>query len=125
MGSKLNCDPEGNHIRADISPLHKVKFQFQLCQPFKSVFAEDFDKAIQNSEGLQAKFSETADQRNMIIVSDKNVKLIRFTSNIFEQRVYYLLSVLTRHSLPLPETAHSQTRGLPLRYRKPRGGAEK
>jgi hypothetical protein len=44
---KLNCGPEGNHIRADISPLHKAKFQFRLCQPFESLFAEDFDKAIQ------------------------------------------------------------------------------
>ncbi|OJA18664.1 hypothetical protein AZE42_12872 [Rhizopogon vesiculosus] len=82
---KLNCGPEGNHIRAYISPLHKAKFQFQLGQPFGSVFAEDFDKAIQNLEGLQAKITETTDRRNMI-VSDKSIKLIRFTSNIFEER---------------------------------------
>ncbi|OAX32669.1 hypothetical protein K503DRAFT_659181, partial [Rhizopogon vinicolor AM-OR11-026] len=58
---KLNCGPEGNHIRAHISPLHKAKFQFQLCQPFESMFTEDFHKAIQNLEGLQAKIAETAD----------------------------------------------------------------
>jgi hypothetical protein len=40
---RLNCAPEGNHIRAEISPLAKVKFQFQLCQPFESPFAQDFD----------------------------------------------------------------------------------
>jgi hypothetical protein len=40
---KLNCGPEGNHIKAEISPLAKAKFQFQLCQPFESPFAQDFD----------------------------------------------------------------------------------
>ncbi|OAX41964.1 hypothetical protein K503DRAFT_427314 [Rhizopogon vinicolor AM-OR11-026] len=62
----------------------RTKFQFQLCQPFVNLFAEDFDKAIQSLEGLQAKISETADRRNMG-VSDKNVKLIRFTSNMFDR----------------------------------------
>jgi hypothetical protein len=54
--------------------------------PFESVFAEDFDKVIQNLEGLQARISETTDGHNMI-VSDKNIELVRFTWNIFEQRV--------------------------------------
>ncbi|OAX31997.1 hypothetical protein K503DRAFT_860535 [Rhizopogon vinicolor AM-OR11-026] len=91
---------EGNHVRAEISPLHKANFQFQLCQPFESVCAdsEDFDKAIQNLGGLQAKISETVDRRDMI-VSNKNVKLVRFTSNIFEQRK----QPIPKHAVYLPD----------------------
>ncbi|OAX33499.1 hypothetical protein K503DRAFT_775534 [Rhizopogon vinicolor AM-OR11-026] len=102
---KLNCGPEENHIRADISPLHKAKFQFQ---PFESLFAEDFDKAIQNLEGLQAKFSETTDGRNMI-VSDKNIKLVRF---IFEQRK----QPIPKHAvyLPISKTPRGQKNNSPV-----------
>ncbi|KAJ8590085.1 hypothetical protein M405DRAFT_707730, partial [Rhizopogon salebrosus TDB-379] len=58
---KLNCGPEGNHIRADISPLAKAKFQFQLGVPFESAFMQDFDKVVKNLESLQGKIAETGD----------------------------------------------------------------
>jgi hypothetical protein len=83
---KLNCGPEGNHIKAEISPLAKAKFQFQLCQPFESPFAQDFDTVIQMLESIQGKIAQTGDRPNMI-VSDMDSKLIRFTCNVFEQRV--------------------------------------
>jgi hypothetical protein len=51
--------------------LAKAKFQFQLCQPFESPFAQDFDTVIQVLEGIQGKIAQTGDRRNMI-VSDMN-----------------------------------------------------
>ncbi|KAJ8585560.1 hypothetical protein M405DRAFT_706395, partial [Rhizopogon salebrosus TDB-379] len=58
---RLNCGPEGNHIKPEISPLAKAKFQLQLCQPFKAPFAQDFDKVIKNLESLQGQIAVSGD----------------------------------------------------------------
>jgi hypothetical protein len=107
---KLNCGPEGNHIRADISPLARAKFQFQLGAAFESAFTQDFDRVIEILESLQGKIAETGDRRNMI-VSAANCKLIRFTTNVFERRVRmcttdsHLPADLVTQKKPIPKHA--------------------
>jgi hypothetical protein len=61
-------------------------------------------------EGLQAKISETTDRRNMI-VSDKNIKLVRFTFEHFRTcmlppiRSNEALSSSSRNSPMIPKHA--------------------
>ena len=91
------------------SPLAKAKFQFQLCQPFESPFAQDFDTIIQVLEGIQGKIAQTGDRWNMIM-SDMNYnsKLIRFMCNVFEQHVHMCMSCKTSCQYCHTETAHSE-----------------
>ncbi|OAX37029.1 hypothetical protein K503DRAFT_783927 [Rhizopogon vinicolor AM-OR11-026] len=81
---EIELRSRGKSYQSRNQPTAQGKIPVPIMPTFGSVFVEVSDKAIQNLEGLQAKFSETADWRSMI-VSDKNIKLVRFTSKIFEQ----------------------------------------
>ena len=88
---KLNCGPGGNHVGVDTSPLAKARFHFQLCQPFESPFVQDFDTVIQVLEGIQGKIAHPGNRQNMIM-SGMNSKLIRFMCNVFEQHVHMCIA---------------------------------
>jgi hypothetical protein len=63
---KLNCSPDGNHV-SDKVELEKAKFHLQLTRPLETGFAEDFDRAVENVEKIQAKIASSPNRRNIIL----------------------------------------------------------
>ncbi|KAG2144810.1 hypothetical protein BD769DRAFT_1306517, partial [Suillus cothurnatus] len=82
---KLNCSPDGNHV-SDKVELEKAKFHLQLTRPLETGFAEDFDRAVENVEKIQAKIASSPNRRN-IILKEIEGKFLRFTTNMFEKRI--------------------------------------
>ena len=65
----------------------KIKFLFLIEKPNDTPFAEDFDKALENFEKIQTQIASTRKHLNFIS-SDDGDKLLRFTRNVFEKRVF-------------------------------------
>lgn len=85
---RLCCAPNGNYIEPG-SPwgtLATAKFQLQLGKPVGTVFANDFEKVIEQMSKIQAQVASTDDRRNFIIPDGGN-KNLRFARKVFERRV--------------------------------------
>ncbi|KAG2741364.1 hypothetical protein P692DRAFT_20668848, partial [Suillus brevipes Sb2] len=50
---RLKCGPAGNHIKKEVSPLAKAKYQFHLTRPADHELGMDFDAGISVLEALQ------------------------------------------------------------------------
>lgn len=80
------CEGHGNFQNRDYGTLAGAKFQFQLSRPDDTVFASDFDKAVETLKGIQDLAAITGDRRYLLEM-DHNHLNIRFTWNIFQKRV--------------------------------------
>jgi hypothetical protein len=85
----LCCGPNGNYLDSDTNfgTLATAKFQLQLGKPIGTVFAADWDKAMETFNRVQSQVAATADHCNFIIPDGTN-KNLRFSRKIFEKRVH-------------------------------------
>lgn len=85
---RLNCGPNGSYLNRGVGSLVAAKYQFLLCKPEKTPFAEDFDKAAEHLDHLQAAVVSSQSRRNLFVV-DMIGRNLRFSRNVFEKRVRY------------------------------------
>ena len=85
---RLNCGPNGSYLNRGVSSLIAAKYQFLLCKPKKTPFTEDFDKAAEHLDHLQAAVASSQSRRNLFVV-DMIGHNLHFSCNIFEKRVHY------------------------------------
>ena len=83
---RLNCGPNGNYLNRGVGSLVAAKYQFLLCKPEKTPFAQDFNKALDHLEHLQSTIASTQSRRNLFVV-DMIGRNLRFSRNVFEKRV--------------------------------------
>lgn len=83
---RLDVGPEGNFLNGKFGSLATAKFTLQLTKQVGTVFANDYDKALEALSKSQNHVASTQDKRNLI-VSDGQYRNLRFTRNVFEKRV--------------------------------------
>jgi hypothetical protein len=83
---RLKCGPAGNHIKKEVSPLVKAKYQFHLARPADHELGMDFDAGISVLEALQNQVGSGKEHKNMI-VTDVAGKMVHMVKNVFEKRV--------------------------------------
>ena len=81
--------PNGNYGTANkFGDISKSKFLFIIGKPMDTPFAGDFDKALDILVKIQNQMASTPKRLNLI-TSDGRNKFLRFTRNVFEQRVKF------------------------------------
>jgi hypothetical protein len=89
--SRLFLEPHGNYNPTfDNSALESSKAQFQLVPPLATVhpeFNNDFNLGMEHIETLQNKAITDGPNAEHFVVSDGQVKALKFTWPLFEKRV--------------------------------------
>ena len=85
LENRFDCSAKGNFGNRDGEKLTKAKYQLLLGKPEKTVFATDFDTAMEKLRGLQDTIA-TWPEREHFIVRDNQQAVFRFTQTVFEQR---------------------------------------
>jgi hypothetical protein len=89
----LFVGPNGNYSSDEFGDFSTAKFLFHLAKAKDTPFEEDFDKALQNFEKIQAQVAGSANRVNFIVV-DGQTRNLHFTRNIFEKWVSLFLFTL-------------------------------
>jgi hypothetical protein len=86
---RLCCGPNGNYLDSNnnFGTLATAKFQLQLGKPFGTVFATNWDKALNKFNRIQSQVASTADCHNFIVPDGTNKNLC-FACKIFKKRVH-------------------------------------
>lgn len=63
----LNCGPNGGYLNRGVGSL-TAKYQFLLCKPENTPFAQDFDKVCKHLEHLQSSVASTKSCCNLFVV---------------------------------------------------------
>jgi hypothetical protein len=82
LEDRLNCGANGNFINKAYGSLHKAKYQVRLAKPTETPFGPDFDTVHGNLKTLQTQRAATQIHKNLIDEDE-----LRFSENVFEQRV--------------------------------------
>lgn len=83
---KLKVGPAGNFIGEGYGTLPKAKYQLFLTRPITAPFKEDFERAYSLLSHLQDVAAVSRKKKDMLILEGGS-KMIRFTKNVFEERV--------------------------------------
>jgi hypothetical protein len=83
---RLLVGPNGNYSSDAFGDFSTAKFLFHLGKLTKTPFEQDFEKAMQNFDKIQAQVSASTNRVNFI-VADVQSRTLRFTRNIFIKRV--------------------------------------
>lgn len=89
---KLKVGPVGNYLGEGYGSLPKAKFQLFLSRPITMPFNADFERAYSLLSHLQDIAAVGRKKRDMLIVEGGS-KMIRFTRNIFSERVRFCLLI--------------------------------
>ena len=83
---KLRVGTTGNYLGEGYGSLPKAKYQLFLTRPITSPFKADFNRAYSLLSHLQDIAAVSQKKRDMLVIEGGS-KMIRFTQNIFKERV--------------------------------------
>jgi hypothetical protein len=85
LESRLDCSATGNFQNRDWETLAKAKYHLLLGKPDDTVFADDFNIALENLANFQTLIATSNDRENFI-VRERQQRALRFTRDIFRER---------------------------------------
>lgn len=83
LENRLDCTPSGNFSDRPFDKLATSKYHLLLGVPEDTVFAADYDIAMQNLESVQQKIAPGKVGQNLIVL-ERDKKVLRFTRPVFE-----------------------------------------
>lgn len=85
LDNRFDCTAVGNLGNRPPDKLPSVKFQLLLGKPTDTVFADDFDKVLDNLNQI-SNDAAPGEKKENLIVEERGVDVLRFTRPVFEQR---------------------------------------
>ena len=82
---RLDCGPIGNFQKGRYGGLQTAKFHLLLGKPTRTLFVDDFEKALTTFNKIQIDIASTQNRVNFLIV-DGRKKHLHFTHNMFDKR---------------------------------------
>jgi len=83
---QLNCGPSGNFLGENYGKLENTEYQLYSARPADANFCDDFTIVYNFLVKLQTEAAASKIHRDMLH-SNKNGKMIRFATSVFEKRV--------------------------------------
>ena len=85
LDNRFDCTAAGNLGNRPLDKLPSVKFQLLLGKPTDTVFADDFNKVLDNLNQISNN-AAPGEKKENLIVTECGVDVLRFTCPVFEQQ---------------------------------------
>jgi hypothetical protein len=106
---RFNCGPTGSFNAKFGTGLEKAKYEFVIGRPDNTVFATDYDTAVQNLTKASQTVCSTQDQRYFILQEVAKEQDLRFVANVFTSRVSFVFLFFFFHHVFCTEVRFDRT----------------